>query len=221
VHWGTRWDVSVGGLAGSSGGWGVRWDVSSGHGGRGNANPHHGGADGRDEQSLRAGVGGVHGVFAFCGPRPWMGRSHKAVGDALEDSWRILGGQEPVLSAPRGQSHHCAKMHRYNPAILLYASLRTAIVEDADSATWFTVDQPSTRFGSFNTPQITKVGLELDHKLAALLEHLDAPVPRADRALTETYRSAGRKTSIRTEGIPLRHRHFQPGAGQVFVERIL
>jgi hypothetical protein len=70
-------------------------------------------------------------------------------------------------------------MYRYNPAILLYAPLRTAIVEDADHATWFTFDQPSTRFGSFNTPQITKVGLELDHKLAALLEHLNAPVPAA------------------------------------------
>ena len=75
------------------------------------------------------------------------------------------------------------KMYRYNPAILLYAPLRTAIVEDADHATWFTFDQPSTRFGSFNTPQITKVGLELDHKLAALLEHLDAPAPTA---LTES-----------------------------------
>jgi hypothetical protein len=71
------------------------------------------------------------------------------------------------------------KMYRYNPAILLYAPLRTAIVEDADHATWFTFDQPSTRFGSFNTPQITKGGLELDHKLAALLKHLDVPVPAA------------------------------------------
>jgi hypothetical protein len=75
------------------------------------------------------------------------------------------------------------KMYRYNPAILLYAPLRTAIVEDADDVTWFTVDQPSTRFGSFNTPQIAKVGIELDRKLAALLEHLHAPVPAA---LTES-----------------------------------
>jgi hypothetical protein len=71
------------------------------------------------------------------------------------------------------------KMYRYNPAILLYAPLRTAIVEDADGATWFTVDQPSTRFGSFNNPQITEVGIELDRKLAALLAFLDAPVPAA------------------------------------------
>lgn len=60
---------------------------------------------------------------------------------------------------------------------MLYAPLRTAVVEDADLATWFTFDQPSTQFGSFNTPQITKVGRELDRKLAALLEHLGAPVP--------------------------------------------
>ncbi|BCZ20731.1 DUF302 domain-containing protein [Mycobacterium senriense] len=71
------------------------------------------------------------------------------------------------------------KMYRYNPAILLYAPLRTAIVEDADGVTWFTVDQPSTRFGSFDIPQIAEVGIELDHKLAALLEHLGAPVPAA------------------------------------------
>lgn len=71
------------------------------------------------------------------------------------------------------------RMYRYNPAVMLHAPLRTAIVEDADHATWFTFDQPSTQFGSFNTPQITTVGKELDRKLAALLEHLGAPVPAA------------------------------------------
>jgi hypothetical protein len=71
------------------------------------------------------------------------------------------------------------RMYRYNPAILLYAPLRTAVVEGADGATSFAVDQPSTRFGSFNTPEITRVGIELDDKLAALLEYLEAPVPAA------------------------------------------
>jgi hypothetical protein len=69
------------------------------------------------------------------------------------------------------------KMYRHNPAILLYAPLRTAIVEDTRGLTWFTVDQPSTRFGSFGTPEIAAVGIELDRKLAALLATLDAPVP--------------------------------------------
>jgi hypothetical protein len=60
---------------------------------------------------------------------------------------------------------------------MLYAPLRTLIHQDADGTTWFSVDQPSTRFSSFGDPAITEVGLELDRKLAALLEHLGAPVP--------------------------------------------
>jgi hypothetical protein len=71
------------------------------------------------------------------------------------------------------------RMYRHDPAIMLYAPLRTAIYEDTDGTTWFTVDQPSTRFRSFGDPAITDVGFELDHKLAALLEHLGAPVPAA------------------------------------------
>jgi hypothetical protein len=92
---------------------------------------------------------------------------------------RLAGDRGRCVEYLMGNHTIAQKMYRYNPAILLYAPLRTAIVEDADRVTWFTVDQPSTRFGSFNTPQIAKVGRELDHKLAALLEHLDAPVPPA------------------------------------------
>jgi Domain of unknown function DUF302 len=96
---------------------------------------------------------------------------------------RLAGDRGRCVEYLMGNHTIAEKMYRHNPAILLYAPLRTAIVEDADGATWFTVDQPSTRFGSFNTRQITKVGIELDRKLAALLEHLDAPVPAA---LTES-----------------------------------
>jgi hypothetical protein len=92
---------------------------------------------------------------------------------------RLAGDRGRCVEYLMGNHTIAEKMYRYNPAILLYAPLRTAIVEDADGATWFTVDQPSTRFGSFDTPQITKIGIELDHKLAALLQHLDAPVPAA------------------------------------------
>jgi hypothetical protein len=92
---------------------------------------------------------------------------------------RLAGDRGRCVEYLMGNHTIAQKMYRYNPAILLYAPLRTAIVEDAEGATWFTVDQPSTRFGSFCTPQITRVGIELDHKLAALLEHLGAPVPSA------------------------------------------
>ncbi|GLX01863.1 DUF302 domain-containing protein [Microtetraspora sp. NBRC 16547] len=75
-------------------------------------------------------------------------------------------------------NHEVAEtMYRHNPAILLYAPLRTAIYEDAVGDTWFTVDQPRTRFSSFGDPGITQGGVELDRRLAALLDHLRVPVP--------------------------------------------
>jgi hypothetical protein len=69
------------------------------------------------------------------------------------------------------------RMYRHDPGIMLYAPLRTAIHEDAEGTTWFSFDQPSSRFRSFRDPAITYIGLALDHKIALLLEHLDAPVP--------------------------------------------
>jgi hypothetical protein len=88
-----------------------------------------------------------------------------------------LAGDSPRCSSYLMGNHTIAeRMYRHDPAIMLYAPLRTAIYEDADGRTWFSVDQPSTRFRSYGDPAITDVGLELDHKLAALLEHLGAPV---------------------------------------------
>ena len=92
---------------------------------------------------------------------------------------RLAGDGGRCVEYLMGNHTIAEKMYRYNPAILLYAPLRTAIVEDADRVTSFTVDQPSTRFGSFGIPQIAEVGIELDRKLAALLKHLEAPVPAA------------------------------------------
>jgi Domain of unknown function DUF302 len=89
-----------------------------------------------------------------------------------------LAGDSPHCSSYLMGNHTIAeRMYRHNPAIMLYAPLRTTIHEDAHGTAWFSVDQPSTRFRSFAEPAITAVGLELDHKLAALLEHLGAPVP--------------------------------------------
>jgi hypothetical protein len=89
-----------------------------------------------------------------------------------------LAGDSPRCSSYLMGNHTIAeRMYRHDPGVMLYAPLRTAIHEGADGITWFSVDQPSTRFSSFGDPAITDVGLELDHKLAALLEHLGAPVP--------------------------------------------
>jgi hypothetical protein len=91
-----------------------------------------------------------------------------------------LAGDSPHCSSYLMGNHTIAeRMYRHDGGIMLYAPLRTAIHEDADGTTWFSVDQPSTRFRSFGDPEITYVGLTLDHKLAVLLEHLGAPVPPA------------------------------------------
>jgi hypothetical protein len=68
-------------------------------------------------------------------------------------------------------------MFRYDPRAMTYAPLQTVIWADQDGDAWFTVDQPSKQFASFDIPEITEVGIELDHKLAALLVALEVPVP--------------------------------------------
>jgi Domain of unknown function DUF302 len=71
------------------------------------------------------------------------------------------------------------QMFRHDPRSMLYAPLRTVIWEDRDERAWFTVDQPSTQFGSLGIPAVSAVGVELDRKLAALLEALRVEVPMA------------------------------------------
>lgn len=68
---------------------------------------------------------------------------------------------------------------RHDPRAMLYAPLRTVIWEDAQERAWFTVDQPSAQFGSLGIPAVSAVGVELDRKLAGLLEALRVEVPMA------------------------------------------
>ena len=72
------------------------------------------------------------------------------------------------------------RMFHHDPAVMLYAPLRTAIYQDARGRTRFAVaHQPSTQFASFGNREIAEVAIELDGKLATLLRHLRAPVPPA------------------------------------------
>jgi uncharacterized protein (DUF302 family) len=71
------------------------------------------------------------------------------------------------------------QMFRHDPRAMLYAPLRTVIWEDGHGRAWFTADQPSTQFASFGIPEVSAVGVELDRKLAALLEALRVEVPMA------------------------------------------
>ncbi|MGI8336058.1 DUF302 domain-containing protein [Actinomadura scrupuli] len=89
----------------------------------------------------------------------------------------LAGERLPCVEYLMGNHMIAQRMYHHDPAVLLYAPLRTAIYQDAGGAAWFTVDQPSTQFSAFGNPDIARVGLELDRKLATLLEYLGTPVP--------------------------------------------
>jgi len=81
----------------------------------------------------------------------------------------------------------------HDPAVMLYAPLRTLIYIDAADRTRLAVDQPSTVYASFADPVITEVGLDLDRRLAELLDALGV---EADPWLGQ--RGGRRRTSSRS-----------------------
>lgn len=98
---------------------------------------------------------------------------------------QLAGDQGSCSSYLMGNHTIAERMYRHDPAVMLYAPLRTAIYQDQHGVTRFSIDQPSTRFGSFGLPDIASVGLELDRKVANLLRILDVPVPPAFTAASE------------------------------------
>jgi uncharacterized protein (DUF302 family) len=91
----------------------------------------------------------------------------------------LAGDSQDCVSYLMGNHTIAERMFRYDPRAMLYAPLRTLIWEDADGNAWFTADQPSTQFGSLGIREVSEVGIELDCKLASLLESLGVPVPDA------------------------------------------
>ncbi|MEU5382045.1 DUF302 domain-containing protein [Streptomyces sp. NPDC005968] len=90
---------------------------------------------------------------------------------------RLAGDGWPCVTYLMGNHTIAQRMFHYNPAVMLSAPLRTVICQDASGIVTLQVDQPSSRFGSYNDPEIAAVGRELDSKLAALLKALGAAVP--------------------------------------------
>lgn len=98
--------------------------------------------------------------------------------------WSADVGGTMQLAGDRGDSasylmgnHTIAeRMYRHDPAVMLYAPLRSTIHTDELGATRFSIDQPSTRFSSFDNPSIAAVGAELDRKVIDLLRLLDVSV---------------------------------------------
>jgi hypothetical protein len=90
---------------------------------------------------------------------------------------RLAGNQARCVHYLMGNHTIAERMYRHDPAVMIYAPLRLALYSVAADWTRLVVDQPSTHFASFGVDEITTVGLELDQKLAALIESLGAPVP--------------------------------------------
>jgi uncharacterized protein (DUF302 family) len=92
---------------------------------------------------------------------------------------QLASDQNDCIAYLMGNVTIAEQMFRHDPRAMLYEPLRTVIWEDLDERAWFTVDQPSTQFGGFGIPAVSAVGVELDRKLAALLEALRVEVPMA------------------------------------------
>lgn len=90
---------------------------------------------------------------------------------------RLAGDKAFGVAYLMGNNTLMESMYRYEPAILLYAPLHIVIWGDPDGPGYLTFDKPSDQFGSFGRTEVSKVGVELDHKLAALLDHLGVSVP--------------------------------------------
>jgi uncharacterized protein (DUF302 family) len=90
---------------------------------------------------------------------------------------QLAGDAADCVAYLMGNHTTAERMFRHDPRAMLYAPLRTAIWEDAAGAAWFSFDQPSDQFSSFGIEAVAAVGVELDRKLAALLEALGVDVP--------------------------------------------
>jgi hypothetical protein len=90
---------------------------------------------------------------------------------------RLAGHESPCTTYLMGNYTIAERMFRFDPAAMLYAPLRTVIYVDAENQTRFVIDRPSSVFSSFQNKEISKVGLELDADVAALLAALNVPTP--------------------------------------------
>ena len=114
-----------------------------------------------------------HGFLIY-----WRGDVHPVM--------RLANDANDCIAYLMGNVTIAEQMFRHDPRAMLYAPLRTVIWEDADERAWFTVEQPSTQLASFGIPAVSAVGVELDRKLAALLEALRVEVPMALLSSTAT-----------------------------------
>jgi uncharacterized protein (DUF302 family) len=95
----------------------------------------------------------------------------------VRDVMALAGDDNDCIAYLMGNVTIAEQMFRHDPRAMLYAPLRTVIWEDAGERAWFTIEQPSAQFAGFGIDAVSAVGVELDRKLAALLEALRVEVP--------------------------------------------
>jgi Domain of unknown function DUF302 len=108
------------------------------------------------------------------------------------------GELRPCTGYLTGNLAIAENVYRHDPAIMLYAPLRALIYIDADDRTRFAVDQPSTVLASFADPVIARLGLDLDSRLAELLDALgvEASLLLEAAALTRRLRDHRKQQAV-------------------------
>lgn len=86
------------------------------------------------------------------------------------------GSNGPATEYLMGNHTIAERMYRHDPAVMLYAPLRTLLYAGS-SGTILAVDQPSLLFASFGNTAIAAVGIELDALLVDLITALGGDVP--------------------------------------------
>lgn len=120
---------------------------------------------------------------------PWRDVIATVVAEAPHDFLLYWKLDMSLLMSLAGNTRHATEylmgnhviaemMYRHDPAVALYVPLRCAIYE-SDTGARFSIEQPSANLASLERDEITKVGVDLDRKLAKLLTALDVEVPAA------------------------------------------
>lgn len=76
-----------------------------------------------------------------------------------------------------GNFTQVADAYKADPSIFTYAPFHWCLFEDKTGKTKLSFDRPRLLFVQFEQAPIRKVGPAFDHKVAALLKHLNCPVP--------------------------------------------
>lgn len=119
-----------------------------------------------DEVLAAASINAPHGLMVY------------ATIDALP-LLSVAGHTTKAVEYLLGNHTIAETMFRHDPRALLYAPLRVLVYADADGNAVFSIDQPSAAFGSLGNADVTKVGEDLDRKVANLLRVIGVDADQA------------------------------------------